>query len=71
MSTIYAAKVTCDAQRTAACHGLVLVEGDRIDVADRVPATLQRKGWRRGYGPRQTNDVCPACLVAMGERTAT
>jgi hypothetical protein len=63
--------VHCDEAATSQCAGFAeYASTDRIGLARQSDRFGSEAGWLRGYGAKNTYDVCPACRPTVERRQA-
>lgn len=66
MSQQFRLIVHCDENATEKCVGFAEYAAlDRIGLARQSDRFANEAGWLRGYGPKNTYDVCPACRPSV------
>jgi hypothetical protein len=69
MSQQYRLIVHCDENASSACVGFAEYAAlDRIGLARQSDRFGSEAGWLRGYGAKNTYDVCPACRPTVEKR---
>ena len=71
LSQQYRLLIHCDETATDQCVGFTeYASTDRIGLARQSDRFGSEAGWLRGYGAKNTYDVCPACRPTVERRQA-